>query len=137
MDSYFFAQLNDMGAEVTGEDKRVIVTTQLNARFRELAKVFTTRTPDLEYHQLSADLLLGDRNHQALNLYEMTLPATTVNANYSIVSRPDSRIQKEGSRRTPSRGFGRNQRPSFSSQNQKVAMTTHKTLVSTAMKRDI
>ena len=48
MDSNF-AQYNDMGAEVPEEDTRFIVTTQLNARFWDLAKGFTTRTPDLEY----------------------------------------------------------------------------------------
>ena len=94
MDSCF-SQLNDMGAQVPNEDKRVIITTQLNARFWELVKVFTTQTPDFENHKLCADLLIiGDQNHQALNLYETTLPATTINANYSITSRPDSRMQK-------------------------------------------
>ena len=65
-----YAQLKDLGAEVRDRDKRVALTTQMNASFRELVKPHTTRLPNIEYHQWCADLLMGERNNQALNLYK-------------------------------------------------------------------
>ena len=65
-----YAQLKDLGAEVRDRDKRVALTTQMNASFRELVKHHTTRSPNIEYHQWCADLLMGEWNNQALNLYK-------------------------------------------------------------------
>ena len=70
-----YACLKNLGAEVLDRDKRVALTTQMNASFRELAKHHTTRTPDIGSHQFCADLLLGEINNQALNLYEFNQPA--------------------------------------------------------------
>ena len=77
-----------MKAEVPNEDKHVTLCSQMNVRFKELAKAFTTRTPDITYQQLCADLLLGDRNNQTLNLYEMNQPGGLSSANYTISTRP-------------------------------------------------
>ena len=65
-----YACLKDLGVEVRDRDKRVVLTTQMNALFRDFLKHYTTRSPDIEYHQLCADLLMGKRNNQALNLYK-------------------------------------------------------------------
>ena len=78
------AQMKDLGAEVRDRDKRVALTTQMNALFRELAKHHTTRSPDIEYHQLCADLLMGERNNQPLNLYEIHQPAQRSSVNYTV-----------------------------------------------------
>ena len=78
----YYAQLNDMGAEVDDTDKRITLCSQMNGRFRELAKMFTTQNPDITYQEFCANLLLADRNHQVLNLYEMNLMASQSNANY-------------------------------------------------------
>ena len=56
------ARLVDLGSEIRDREKRVILTTQLNASFRELAKVITTRTPDIGYYQFFVDLLIRERN---------------------------------------------------------------------------
>ena len=67
------AQLKDKNTEVPNEDKHVTLCSQMNVR-----------TPDITYQQLCADLPLGDRNNQTLNLYEMNQPAGLLSANYTI-----------------------------------------------------
>ena len=104
----YYAQLKDMNAELPNEDKRVTLCSQMNVRFRELAKVFTACTLDIIYQQLCADLLLGDQNNQTLNLYEMNQTAGLSNTNCTISTRPTQRTNsrcgggqaKAGSRET-------------------------------------
>ena len=45
----YYSQLKDMKAEVPNEDKRVMLCSQMHVRFKELAKAFTTCTPDITY----------------------------------------------------------------------------------------
>ena len=91
-----YARLKDLGAEVRDRDKRVALTTQMDASFRELANHHTMRSPDIEYHHLCADLLMGERNNQALNLYEFNQPAQCSSVNCTVIQRTVPRDGQRG-----------------------------------------
>ena len=86
----------------------------MNGRFRELAKMFTTQKTDITYQELCANLLLADRNHQVLNLYEMNLMASQSNTKDTVNTRKfqPTRGQNQAMSERTQRGFGRNKQPS-------------------------
>ena len=52
----------------------------MQLKFRELAKVISTRTLEIGYHQICVDLLTGECNNQALN----QKPMTHADTNYTV-----------------------------------------------------
>ena len=86
----YYSQLKDMKAEVPNEDKRVMLCSQMNVCFKELAKAFTTRTPDITYQPLCAELLLGDWKFQTFNLYEMNQPVGLYTISMPLTQRTNS-----------------------------------------------
>jgi len=65
---------------------------QLNASFRELAKVITTRTPDIGYHELCADLPNDSSNNTKIQATISVCCSKATGQTYSFTT---SKLQSE------------------------------------------